>query len=264
VNARALVLARLVWLEMLRRKDLYTFAVLVAALLLALTSMDVFGLGGANRYVLDLGLLLVWLFSYVLAVRTACRQLPAEERSGSILPLLAKPVSRWDVLVGKWLGAGSVAVAAAALMTAFVAGVVALRGEPLDGAALSQAWLLHSAGLLAAAALGLALSTRCNADAAEILTFVALAASWLIVPGVPRLLVGETGIRAAALSVLYYLFPHFELFDLRMRAVHGWGPAPAGPALLILLYAGALTALFLGIAWLSYRTKRWKREDQIS
>ncbi|MBU1694112.1 MAG: ABC transporter permease subunit, partial [Verrucomicrobia bacterium] len=101
---RALIIARVVWLDMLRRKDLYVMAILLLTLLFVLMSLNLFGLGAVIRYILDVGLLLAWLFSLVLVVGLAARQLPREESRGTIFPLLAKPVTRGELLLGKWLG----------------------------------------------------------------------------------------------------------------------------------------------------------------
>ena len=89
-----LTIAGVVWLEVLRRKDVYVLFILLAAFLIALLTLDVFGLGSAVGYVKELGLLLVWLFSWILAVTVSVRQLTREEEQGTIFPLLAKPVTR--------------------------------------------------------------------------------------------------------------------------------------------------------------------------
>ena len=70
---RILVLARMVWLELFRRKDPYVLLLVLAALLGALLSFNIFGLGSLVRYIEDSGLLLTWLLSWVLAVQLAGR-----------------------------------------------------------------------------------------------------------------------------------------------------------------------------------------------
>ena len=44
------------------------------------------------------------MWSLVIAIGTAARQIPAERENRTIFPLLAKPVSRWQVILGKFFG----------------------------------------------------------------------------------------------------------------------------------------------------------------
>ena len=49
-------------------------------------------------------LLLIWISAVVIAISTRPRQIPAERESRTIFPLLAKPVTRTQVLLGKFSG----------------------------------------------------------------------------------------------------------------------------------------------------------------
>ncbi len=253
------VIARLVWLEAVRRKDLYVLLVLLGALLAVVMSVDVFGLGGVGRYVLETALLLSWLFSIALTVTVAGRQLPAEEQKGTVFALLAKPVTRFELLAGKWAGSVALAATANAAFYAVTAAAGALRGAPPGPAAFLQAYLLHTCALGLLAACALAFSTRGSADAASTLTYLAAAAGYVVVPAVPRLVAHADRLSASALTFLYYALPHLEFFDLRRRVVHGWGPAPWDAAGLALLYGLGWSALLLGAAWLAYRRRYFRR-----
>ena len=68
-----------------------------------------------------------------------------------------------------------------------------------------------------------------------------------------------SGVRGAALLALYYVVPHFELFDLRRRLVHGYGPVEASVYLTVLGYGLVFILVFLMLAWLLYRHKRFVR-----
>ena len=256
---RILTLAWLVWLEMIRRKDIYVLFILLAAFLAALMALNLFGLGQVVSYLKEIGLLLAWVCAWILAVSVSTRQLPQEERQGTIFPLLAKPVSRAEVLLGKWLGAWSVVGAATLVFYALLALVVALRGGTFGGLVLAQAWLLHLGLLGIITALGIAFSTRLNADAASVLTYVVTLAAWLVLPRVPDLVLTARSAVQTGLMVIYYALPHLELFDLRRRLVYGWPPAPGAAVLWILVYGLLMTAVFLTLGWLAYRNKRFAR-----
>ena len=253
-------LAHVVWREMIRRKDIYVLLILLIALLAYLLGMEFFGSKSAVRYIAESGLLLSWLFSWILTITIAARQLPSEERRGTIFPLLAKPISRAELIIGKWLGAWMAACAGTGLFYACVVGVVFLRGGELSLATFAQGYILHVGLLSILSALALSLSTRLNSDAASTLSCVISIVCFLLVPKVPEMLMYADGISALFVKGLYWSLPHFEFFDMRRRIVHGWGLAPRGAFFGSVTYAVLWTAMFLGLAWLSYRRKLFNRE----
>lgn len=256
---RILTIARIIWLEMLRRKDMYVLLILLGALLLALVSMDVFGLGGVVRYVLDAGLLCAWLLGWILAVAVSCRALPQEETRGTIFSLLAKPIRRGELILGKWLGAWTIVSGATLAFYLLVLVVVAWRGGSVNMATAGQAFLLHAMALGVISAIGIAFSTRLNQDAAVTLTAIVTGAAFLVVPRVPEFVTSAQGLKATILLLLYHLLPHFEVFDLRKRVVHDYGCAAWTPVLLAIGYGIALVGVALAIAWLAYHRKRFSR-----
>jgi len=256
---RILTVAQTVWLELLRKKDVYVLLILLGALLVVLVSLNVFGLGGVIRYVADTGFLAAWLFGWILAVNVSSRQLPQEETSGTIFPLLAKPITRFELIMGKWLGATGTVCLAVLAFYFLVAGVIAGRGGTIDPLALLQGYALHAVALAVISSIGLAFSTRMHSDAAATMSYVLTAASFVVVPRIPEFVARETGATAGALVFLYNLLPHLEVFDLRKRIVHDYGPAPCGTFLWTVLYGLLLVALFLLASWLTYRGKRFSR-----
>ena len=254
---RILTIVRTVWLETIRRKEVYVLLILLGALLVTLVSVNIFGLGSVTGYVKDIGLLMVWILTWILAVNVSTHQLPREERQGTIFPLLAKPITRAELIAGKWLGAWSTVTLGMLASYGVLAAVVLFRGGTFHLNTLFQGIVLHTAMLGIISSLGIALSTRMNHDAAASFTYVLTGAAFLVVPRIPGFLANETGMRASALLFLYYLLPHFELFDMRRRLVHGWGPTGWSTILLVLVYGAVLTAACLLLAWLVYRNKRF-------
>ncbi|MEI6563288.1 MAG: ABC transporter permease subunit [bacterium] len=256
-----ITVAHVVWLEMIRRKDFYILFILLSALLIWLMIFDVFGLTTVSGYIKDLGLLAVWIMGWILALNTSIRQLPQEEQRGTLFPLLAKPISRLNIILGKWLGSWS--ITCLALLCFYITlwlGITIKEGR-FDYATLCQGFLLHCAALAIVCAMGLALSTRMNRDAAATTAYVLTGTAFLMLPKIPSMLIHTQGVAGALLLGLYYLFPHFELFDIRHRLVHDWGCAPWLTVCEILLYAVLMTSVFLILAWLSYRNRRFTREN---
>src|SRR5437667_4971868 len=99
-----LALAGVVIKELYRRKDFYVLFVLTAVITLLLGSVNFFGDPKIIRYLKDVVLLLIWISALVIAITTAARQIPAERENRTIFPLLAKPVTRNQVVLGKFGG----------------------------------------------------------------------------------------------------------------------------------------------------------------
>lgn len=256
---RTATIAWVAWLGILRKKDVYVLLILGAALLGVLLTMDVFGLGGVTAYGKDAGLLLAWLFSWWMALYAGARALPEEETRGTIFALLAKPVGRLDLLVGKWLGCWTAVAFATFLFYAVTMGITVVRGGTVRWAVVAQGFYLHAWALGILSAGALLCSTRMNHDAAVALAGVASAGAFLVVPRVPELAVQAGGWRLTALLLWYHVMPHFEVFDIRRRIVHDYPPAPLGLVGAITLYGMAYTGCLLALAWLAYHRKRFSR-----
>src|SRR5205809_912217 len=90
--------------ELYRRKDFYVLFILTALITLLLGSVNLFGDDKIVRFLKEICLLLIWASSLVIAIATTARQIPAERENRTIFPLLAKPVSRNQMIVGKFVG----------------------------------------------------------------------------------------------------------------------------------------------------------------
>ena len=256
----ALTVASVVLRCWARRKEGYVFVALMAGLQYAVASLDVLGGGGSALYIFDAGLLLAWLFGWAVAVHAGATELPTEEARGTVYLLLAKPLHRGELLLGKWLGAWLVVATCTLAFYAVALCSARLAGLTPPGTVLLQAGLLHLVSLAVLTAMAMAFSTRLNRDAAAAITVVAAIALYLVVPRIPQLAHYAVGWRAVALDALYYGLPHLELFDLRRRLLHGYGPLPAGVVLTLVAYGAVWTGALLTAAWLSYRTRRFRRD----
>src|SRR6267154_343643 len=99
-----LALSGVVIKELYRRKDFYVLFVLTAVITLLLGSVSFFNDPKIARYLKEVVLLLIWVAALVVAIGTTARQIPAERENRTIFPLLAKPVTRGQVIVGKFAG----------------------------------------------------------------------------------------------------------------------------------------------------------------
>ena len=252
----ALAIAGVVVREMVRRKDFYVLFVLTAVITLLLGSVTFFNDDRIVRYLKEACLLLIWISGLVIAIATASRQIPAECESRTIFPLLAKPVTRGEVVLGKFLGCWFACGLALLVFYLFFAIISGARAHQWPGALLFQTvWLQWCMlGIIIAMTLLGSLVLAAPSSAAVIV--------FLIVLGV--LLLGRHLNRIALqlpepgnslVYAIYFLIPHFELFDLRELLIHGWQPVAWSACLGATLYAGVHAAFLLLIASVVFRRK---------
>jgi ABC-type transport system involved in multi-copper enzyme maturation permease subunit len=257
--ANIITIAQTVWLEMLRRKDLYIILTLQGFFTFLLTTVDAFGSDVPSSYIMDIGLMLAFLLSIAMSITMGARQFPNEIRSGTIFTILTKPIGRFEFLLGKWLGLWSGMLATNALFYLIVTGVTLSKGYAFEPLVLFQVFLLHSILLGIVVAMSLFFTMFLTQGAGGTATGIAVVLCYLFVPRIPNLLVYESGWRSAVLSLIYYIAPHFELFDMRARVLHGWGVLDGGILFGTLAYGLLITASFIGLAWLLFRKKHFTR-----
>jgi len=248
----ALLIAANLMRELFRKKDLYVLGILLAVFLVYLIKTSYLGVTDISRYVRELGLGIVFLFSIVIAVPFTARSLLEEISTKTIYPLLAKPVARWQVLAGKYLG--SVFVSAGAFSMFFL--LFILAGFSKQGAPglilLLQVYTAAIFMLLVLNAVTLALSVCCTFSTTITLAYLIYFLMTWFGSSLRELL---DKISPAGLAI-YYLLPHFEFFDLRHRLVHLWEPIPAWVMLFLAAYAVTYSLLLLTVAFLGFK-KKW-------
>ena len=252
----ALAVAGVVLKELYRRKDFYVLFVLTALLTLGLASMNFFNDANIVRYLKEICLLLIWICSLVLTVVTTARQIPAEREQRTIFPLLAKPISRWELLLGKFLGCWLAAGLALLVFYFFFGLVTAAREQAMPAPVLWQGLWSHwiVLGLLISATLWGSMVLSTPGVNATIMFILSLGILWI---GRHLGKVAQSLAEPAETLVylVYCLIPHLEFFDLRQMIVHNLLVAP-GAWLLSTVYGLAYMAFFLGLAWISFRRKQ--------
>jgi len=250
-------LARLSVLELYRRKDLIVVFVLGAVILLPLALFTPFGVSGAARYMNEVALLLVWLFSLVIGLGVSARLFPPEFESRTIYPMLAKPVARGTILVGKYLGA--LAASVSALMVFYLAyGVlVGVRQGAWFPVVFVQAFVLHVGFLAVVTALGLAGSLVLTPSANLTMNGLLVIGMLFFGQRLPSLAAAQPQPGKAVLTLLHWFAPHMEFFDLRQRVVHQWPAIGWGVCAAVLIYAAGYAAVCLALASVAFRKKRF-------
>lgn len=252
--AKILAVAGVVIKEMVRRKDFYVLFILTALITLLLGSVNLFNDENIGRYLKEICLLLIWMSSLVFSVVTAGRQIPAERENRTIFPLLAKPITRTQVLLGKFAGCWF-AVGLALLVFYVFFGVVSASREhswPVlnYAAALWLHWLM--CGIIIAGTLFASLLL--TPAAAMTVAFVAASGILLIAQHLNTVAIRTGGTAGWLLYAAYFALPHLEFYDVRELLIHDL-PFSAGFVITVSLYGFAYAGAFLAASAIAFRRK---------
>lgn len=242
--------------ELYRRKDFYVLFILTVLITLLAGSANFFNDHSIVRYLKEICLMLIWISALVVAITTAARQIPFERENRTIFPLLAKPISRWQVLVGKFLGCWLASGAALLVFYVFFAIVSGTREHSFPIGNYLQAFWMHWQMLGIVIALTLLGSVALTTPAANVtIVFIITLGILFVGPYLHKVAIRMTEPSASLLTALYFAIPHLEFFDLRGLIIHDWpmvGWLDIGAAT---LYGWLYCAFFLIAACLVFRRK---------
>lgn len=242
--------------ELYRRKDFYVLFILTVLITLISGSVRFFDDDRIVRYLKEICLLLIWISALVVAVTTAARQIPLERESRTIFPLLAKPISRSQVILGKFLGCWLAAGIGLLVLYIFFAMVSVTRQSTFPATNYVQALWMHWQMLGVVIAMTLLGSIVLTTPAANVTIMFVVTLGILFVGPFLNIIAARMSEPSSTItSVIYYLIPHLEFFDLRGRIVHDWPHVAWSDIGLATLYAWFYAAIFLLGACLVFRRK---------
>lgn len=247
------VIAANTFREALRDKILYLF---LGFAILLLASSKLFGIltvGEQSKIIKDMGLAGIQFFLMLIAVMMSVLLISREIDSRTVYYILAKPVKRWQFLLGKYFGVLTTVVVNLFLMTAMLVLFVWLYGGGFDpGLFLATGMIgVEMAVLVAFATLFSVLTKPILGTVFTLAVFVVGHVSqdlWMLTRHLP----GSIG--RTLVSVLYYIVPNLERFNFKTEVVHQL-PIPAAAVGWAVLYGVVFSALVLVLACLRFQGK---------
>lgn len=249
-------IARIALLEMLRRKDAYVVFLLAAVLSALASSVNFFNDHQIVRYLREVSLALIWIGSLVLAVISIARQLPNEQANKTIQPLLAKPVSRGQVLLGKFLGCWLANGATLLFLYAIFLTATSMKGGQISALGCAQAFFLHwllLAIVTSGALLGSLIFTAPSSNA--VIALIIFGGLLFVAQHLNKIALRMEEPARSILYAAYYVVPHLEWYDMRLLIIHNWPPIQATAILIAIGYAVFYTGILILAANLIYRRK---------
>ena len=249
-------LVKLSLLELWRRNDMFALLVLSLVLLVPLSLARPFDAAGATRYFDEMALLLIWGYSLFISLGVGGRLFTSEFANRTVYPLLAKPVSRGELLVGKYLGAVVASWSALTFFYALWAVSSALRGGECLTVCFLQAFVLHALFTALAVAAAVAGAFLLTPAASTTLLAILFPSMFFFGRHLPEYAENVSGVLKVLVNAFYWAAPHAEFFDMRQRLVHGWGSVEAVVFLAVVGYGIVYSAVFLLVARFLFNRKR--------
>lgn len=213
-------------------------------------------LGWPIRIVADIALSGMNLAVVAIAISLGISSTSREIERRTAFYLLARPIPRWSLLLGKAIGIGGATSAVLLPLTALVAGLLAAFSHeggifyPVTSylAAVALIWLRA----MVLGAIAVAAASCMAPTVSAILTTTVAIGSYLTAEA--RLLLRQTSGTAWIGEVVYYLLPDFAALDGLANLIHGqpiWTPLTTVAAVQAVLYTAFV--LFVGCVAFSRR-----------
>ena len=258
-----------VFKESVRDKVLYNlvaFAVLLIAVSYLLGQLTA---GQDIKIIKDLGLAAISVFGLLMAVFIGVGLVWKEVERRSIYALLAKPIRRYEFILGKFAGLALTLAVNVAVMTLALYLVLAVMGSLTDEA-VRQGWPAPAADPALLLAIGLVVVELLLVTAAALFfsTFSSPFLSALLTLGLwvighfhadlrqfDRIV--DSAAAAAVARGLYYTLPNFSAFDVKAQVVHGL-PVDVGYVVTTVAYGGVFIALLIVGAMLVFERRDFR------
>lgn len=205
--------------EAMRDKVLLTLLVFAILAMGSAKVIQPLALGEEAKVVKDIGLGAITLFCVLIAVLVGGKLVYKEVEKRTIYIMLAKPLRRWEFILGKYVGLMGVLFASMVIMTVGFYLTLFLTGVPASGYLL---WALLMTYLELAIVTGIAIlfSTFVTPIASAVFTFAIYFVGHLTRD--LRLLsaMSPSPVVKVVSQVFYYVLPNLSNFNVRGEVVH--------------------------------------------
>ncbi|PYQ49401.1 MAG: ABC transporter permease [Acidobacteria bacterium] len=249
---RVLAVASNTFRETVRERVLYNLVFFAIIMTLSGLLLGQLSIRQDEKIIKDVGLAAMDLFGTLIAIFVGVGLVSKEIDKRSLFPLLAKPVSRDEFLLGKFAGLAFTLLVNVAVMAAGLYLTLLATHQSADPALLKAVYGILL-GLALTVALALLFSVFTSAALASVCTVSVVVAGRFsdvvqnmreVAPGAPQWLI----------QGLYYAVPNFRNFDLKDRVVYG-DPVTRGDLVWITAYAAVYMAAVLGVAMAAFRSR---------
>ncbi len=251
---RVLAVASNTFRETVRERVLYNLVFFAILMTLSGLLLGQLSIRQDEKIIKDLGLAAIDGFGTLIAIFVGVGLVSKEIDRRSLFPLLAKPVTRDEFLLGKFAGLGFTLLVNVSVMAAGLYATLVATGRRPDAALLAAVYTIFL-GLALTVALALLFSVFTSAALATVCTVSLVVAGRFsdVLQHIPDVAPGAPG---WLIETVYYALPNFHLLDIKDHVVYG-DPVSLGALGAITAYALVYLAVVLGIALAAFRRREF-------
>ena len=214
------IIGRITMLEGARKQVFHVLMLVAVFLIFGSTFLAKFDRHVQMKMLTDLCVWAVFCVSSVIAITISVTGVPGEMEQKTVYPVVAKPVRRWEFILGKYAGAmGTVAIGMVVMATTFAFLEVAYQGHIEPSVFYVFPFLFLETAILGAAALWL--STFASWPLAWFLSvFFCLLGNVKFSLYASLMAQHQGAFNRAAVTLLYHLLPNLQCFDFKDAMVH--------------------------------------------
>jgi len=240
--------------ETVRERVLYNLVFFAILMTLSGLLLGQLSIRQDEKIIKDIGLAAMDGFGTLIAIFVGVGLVSKEIDRRSLFPLLAKPVTRDEFLLGKFAGLTFTLIVNVAVMAAGLYCTLLATGRHPDPTLLKAVYTIFL-GLAMTVAVALLFSVFTSAALATVCTVSLVVAGRFadvlqhieeVAPGAPGWLV----------QVIYYALPNFHLLDLKDHVVYG-DPVSFRALAALTAYAVVYVAVVLGIGLAGFRRREF-------
>jgi ABC-type transport system involved in multi-copper enzyme maturation permease subunit len=242
--------------EAIRDRILYLFVGFAVVMVVSTKLFGMLTVGDETKIMKDIGLAAMQFFSMLIAVMMSMLLISREVDSRTVFNILAKPVRRWQFILGKYLGLVAIVAANLMFITAVLVVMLLIYSQQFDPMLLFAAamTMLEMLVLAAFATLFAVLTRPILGSLMTLAVFVVGHMSedlWMLSRALPG------AFTRGVIAFVYYLVPNLERFDFKNEVVHGLAIPPAAVSWAC-LYALVFVTVVLFLADLRFQGKDLK------
>jgi ABC-type transport system involved in multi-copper enzyme maturation permease subunit len=237
-----LTIALNTFMETLRDKVFYNLFVFALLLIGSAFLLGTLTIGEQGKIIKDIGLASIDLFGVLIAIFVGVGLISKEIEKRTIYTIIAKPVHRYQFILGRYSGLVATIWANTLIMLAAFCLIMVMSGAMPDSGIMKAVGLIAVAQLIVLSA-AMLFSTFTTPTLSGIFT-LALYVIGELAPDLKLMSDKLSGASKELLSALYYLLPNLALFNVKGEAVHGV-PITGEYMMMAVAYGLAYTALVL-------------------
>lgn len=217
---RIVVVAGNTFRETIRDKILYNLVLFAILLIGASVLLGTLTIGEQARIVNDLGLAAINLVAVIIAIFVGIGLVTKEIERRTIYTILARPITRVQFILGKYLGLAFIVVANIAIMFAMFLATLWLTGSAIHGSLFQVVELILVETLLVMA-MALFFSTFSSSILSATMTLGLYVIGHLTtdLKGIAEK--SQSQLTEAVLTALYYVCPNLEMLNFKGQGASG-------------------------------------------